>query len=79
MPRYFFHVMDGHASIDAEGTELNGIREARAQAVQTAGQILCEKGARFWDGTEWRMTVCNASGATLFSIDFSARAYGEQA
>jgi hypothetical protein len=43
MPRYFFHVMDGHASIDAEGTELNGIREARAQAVQTAGQILSEK------------------------------------
>jgi len=79
MPRYFFHVMDGRASIDAEGTDLPGLREARAQAIETAGQILRDNGARFWDGTEWHMTVCDVSGTTVFSLNFSAQDYAQEA
>jgi hypothetical protein len=45
MPRYFFHVMDGHASIDAEGTELNGIREARSSGPNRRADPLRERGS----------------------------------
>jgi len=37
MPRYFFHVIDGREILDHEGTELSGLREARAEAIRTAG------------------------------------------
>jgi hypothetical protein len=76
MPRYYFHVMDGHASIDREGLELEGLAQARAQAVQTAGEIIRDSGARFWNGTEWLMTVCDSVGTTVFSLRFTARDYG---
>ncbi len=32
MPRYFFHVHDGHEIRDEDGTELADLAEARAQA-----------------------------------------------
>ena len=48
MPRYFFHVMDGRASIDREGTELAGIDEARSEAIRTAGEILRQDSAGIW-------------------------------
>ena len=34
MPRYFFHVIDGREIIDNEGTELPGLKEARAEAIR---------------------------------------------
>jgi hypothetical protein len=37
MPRYFFHVIDGREILDYEGTELSDLREARAEAIRTAG------------------------------------------
>jgi hypothetical protein len=33
MPRYFFHVHDGTASRDTEGTELRDIYTAQAEAI----------------------------------------------
>lgn len=73
VPRYFFHVMDGRASIDHEGTELAGIAEARAEAVRTAGEILRHDIADLWSGHPWQMTVADDTGVTKFTLRFSAR------
>jgi hypothetical protein len=72
MPRYFFHVMDGYSDRDAEGTELPDIYAAQHQAVRTSGEILREMGAKFWDGTEWKLEVADEHGQTLFILRFSA-------
>jgi hypothetical protein len=73
MPRYFFHVMDGRASIDREGTELAGLAEARAEAVRTAGEILRPDSAGVWSGHPWQMTIADDTGKTKFTLRFSAR------
>jgi hypothetical protein len=57
MPRYYFHVVDGHNITDNEGTEFPNLRHARAEAIRLAGAILRDEGDTFWDGTEWHMNV----------------------
>jgi hypothetical protein len=79
MPRYFFHVVDGRDIIDTDGTELSGLREARAEAIRTAGAILRDEGDRFWDGTEWEMNVTDASGQSVLKLRFSADNQGIEA
>ena len=43
MPRYFFHLHDGVDLPDHEGTVLPGAREAKIQALSTAGEIVRDK------------------------------------
>ena len=76
MPRYFFHVIDGRDIIDRDGTELSGLREARAEAIRTAGTILRDEGDEFWNGTEWHMNVTDAAGQSVLKLRFSADAQG---
>ncbi len=76
MPRYFFHVNDGEASPDTEGTVLADAAAAHAQAVTTAGAMLKDEGERLWDGGEWRMTVIDEAGQTVCDLHFSARCPG---
>ena len=72
MPRYFFHVIDGFSTRDADGTELPDIHAAQGQAVTLAGEILREMGTTFWNGTEWRMEVADERNRILFTLRFSA-------
>ena len=76
MSRYFFHVMDGRASVDTEGTEFSTLNEARAQALHTAGMILRDQDASSFKSTEWHMTVADEAGDTVFSLRFSANSHG---
>ena len=72
MPRYFFHVYDGYTSVDDEGTELPDVYTAQAEAICMSGEILRDMGAKFWDGTEWRMEVADERSQILFVLHFSA-------
>jgi hypothetical protein len=72
MPRYFFHVIDGHNIIDNEGTEFPNLRHARAEAIRLAGAILRDEGDTFWDGTEWHMNVTDVAGQSVLKLRFSA-------
>jgi hypothetical protein len=72
MPRYFFHINDGKDCPDTEGTVLADAATAHAQAVETAGAMLKDKGKRLWDGAEWRMTVIDGAGQTVCDLHFSA-------
>ena len=76
MSRYYFHVMDGHAAIDTEGTELPDPHAARLEAVRTAGSILASGEANgMLAETPWNMTVVDESSRTVFTLAFQARKY----
>ena len=72
MPRYFFHLRDGHEQLDHDGTVLSGPDEARKMAVINSGEILKESGAKFWTGTAWRLWVTDEAGDTLCALRFTA-------
>jgi hypothetical protein len=72
MPRYFFHVIDGHDIIDNEGSEMSSLKEARTEAIRLAGSILRDEGDTFWNGTEWHMNVTDAAGQSVLKLRFSA-------
>ena len=72
MPRYFFHVTDGHSERDTEGTELPDIYTAQDQAIRTSGELLRDMGGEFWNGTEWKLEVTDEQGRILLTLRFSA-------
>jgi hypothetical protein len=72
MPRYFFHVYDGTASRDTEGTELRDIYTAQAEAIHLSGAVLRDMGAKFWNSTGWSLEVADERGCVLFVLRFSA-------
>lgn len=72
MPRYFFHIMDGTAVRDEDGTELPDVYTAQAEAIRLSGEVLRDLGGRFWDGTAWRLEVEDERARVLFVLHFSA-------
>jgi hypothetical protein len=77
MPPYFYHVMDGHALVDTEWTELADLADARSRAINTAGKVLSEMDREFrGDHREWTMTVADSAGLVVFSLRFSADDHG---
>jgi len=77
MPRYFFHVTNGRATLDAEETELADMDAVRAEAVRTAGEILSSEDARLFCTHDWQMTVADERGKTVFSLRFETEEYDQ--
>ena len=63
MPRYVFHLEGSQLA-----SELPGPDEARLAAVISAGEMLRDVSARFWNGPEWRMQVTDEQGETICEI-----------
>jgi hypothetical protein len=74
MPKYFFHICDGHMLIDSDGTLLSCEEDARAHAVTVAGELLRDAGKKRWAGTDWRLWVTREAGDVLFTLVFSVMA-----
>ena len=72
MPRYFFDVQDGKSFPDYDGCELPDLDAARIEAVRLLGGMLRDEAETFWQGEDWRMSVCDADRMMLFSIQFMA-------
>lgn len=70
MPRYFFHIEDGSHVQDDVGVELDGLTEAKCEAVRLAGQSICDAAGHFWDREEWKLIASDEKGLTLFVLDF---------
>jgi hypothetical protein len=68
MPKYHFNVDDGQAPIPCAGAELKNLAEAKCEAVKMMGQLICDAGGAFWDRSEWRMTVTDEAGLSLFEL-----------
>jgi hypothetical protein len=71
VPRFFFNVYDGFAVLDADGTELLGLQEARSKAIEYAGALLKDDSKRLALGEDWRMEVTDERQLVLFRIDFT--------
>lgn len=72
MPRYFFDVQDGKSFPDHDGCELPDLDAARIEAVRLLGGMLRDEAETFWDGDDWRMSVCGVDRMELFTIQFMA-------
>ena len=72
MPRYFFHVIDGHEMPDTVGTVLAGEAEARAEAIVVSGEMLKDLGGAFWNNGEWQVRVEDEAGNKVCALTFSA-------
>src|SRR5690348_8784452 len=72
MPRYFFHVHDGAAIRDEEGTQLPDSIAARTEAVKLSAALLAERAEAFWNDDEWSLEVADETGLVLFSLTFYA-------
>ena len=72
VPRFFFDVHDGVSSPDAEGIDLPDLRCAQVEAVRLAGAVLIHDVEQFWRAARWSVTVREAGGRRLFSIDVVA-------
>ena len=66
--RCYFHLVNGSEEIrDREGLEVADLDQAHAEALETLHALAREdEAAAAWAG--WRLDVCDASGALLFSI-----------
>jgi hypothetical protein len=72
VPRYFFHVRDEKDIPDKEGAMFANDKEARAQAIATAGLILKDESAKFRGGyNEWSMTVLDEAGRKVCGLRFT--------
>jgi hypothetical protein len=71
VPRFYFNIEDGKKIEDHEGTELPDVAAARTESIALAGALL-KDAARYWDGTDWRMTVTDDTGVVVFMLRFSA-------
>ena len=74
MPRYFFHVQDGHDMPDDEGTVLADADAARVVAVVTAGELIRDHAQAFWTHGDWQMHVVDEQGATVCELRFASLA-----
>lgn len=73
MPRFYFHVIDGQAIIDGEGTELPNVDAARLHAVAIATSLL--KGTiDAWPSEHgWQIIVADTSRTVIATLAFGVK------
>jgi hypothetical protein len=69
--RYYFHLHDGAFVADRAGVELPDWQSASDHAVVRAGEVISERGAKFWKGEHLRIVVTDAVGTALFELRLS--------
>lgn len=72
MPRYYFHVVNGHFMPDHRGAECASVDDAKAQAIVSAGQMLNDQGLTTWETGHWDMYVCDDQNKTILKLSFTA-------
>lgn len=77
MPRYFFHIQDGCFDPDTIGTVLPDIYAAHVAAVRTSGEMLRDKGLKFWDDGAWAMKVHDDADRPLFTLQVAIEEHGD--
>jgi hypothetical protein len=70
--RYLFRLTDGRVWSSPTEVELPTVEEARSWGLQTLTEILRDESMAVWDGTEWQITVTDASGRCVLRLNFSA-------
>ena len=61
--RFYFNSENDYGELDAEGTELSGLAEARNQAIKLLGEMLLDSEYDSpWNGRAWKIWVSDAPG-----------------
>ena len=68
MPRYQFHVIDGHDHIDPQVVEFRDHDTMRIDAIRYAGQCLADLSLEPGDGHDWTMRVSDTDDRTMLKI-----------
>lgn len=71
MPRYFFHIADGHYIPDHVGMVLPDDEAARREAMTASTAIVADLGVRFWKSPEWIVTVVDDVGRQVVRLKLS--------
>lgn len=75
MARYFFHIRTNCRFTDREGMELDDNSAARHEAIRTAGEMMRDGGATFWQTRPWSVTVTDGAGRLILEIAMEGRAF----
>ena len=71
MPRYYFNVIAGDgAHKDLEGSDLLGLDQARAEAIEDARSLMSDAIIRGEDISSRRLEICDDDGEVLFTVPF---------
>lgn len=70
MQRYFFHTNNPLERMvqDDEGLIFPDLQTAKREAVQYAGELLCDVAEHFWDNADFELTVTDGRGLILFTM-----------
>ena len=71
MPRYFFHIYDGDAFLDDEGTVLPDLQQAKETAFRAIIGFLKNHEESPTDAA-WRLDIVNQAGEVLLSLSLDA-------
>ncbi len=69
MPRYFFHVIDGDADRDLEGSELPNLKAAKREAQRCVGTMMSDAALISDPPDEWNVEVADSAGLVLFRVN----------
>ena len=69
MPRYFFHIYDGQAFRDHEGTVLPNLQKAKEQATRAVAGALRDRTSSESPVQEWCMDVVDGTGKVLLRLE----------
>jgi hypothetical protein len=72
MPMFYFHTEDGEPLADTEGSDLADVEAAKDAAVQILVETLRGNSRLFWRDEGFSVTVADATGLTLFTLQVSA-------
>jgi hypothetical protein len=75
MPRFYFHVDDGHLIPDRDGFVLPDLQAARAEAIAAAGEMIRDLRGKL-SAPGWRMDVTDDAGRPVLTLRFSAEEHG---
>jgi hypothetical protein len=68
LPRYHFNIEDGADGANPDGIELESLARAKCEGVKLAGQAICDAAGTFWNQAQWKMTVTDDTGLSLFEL-----------
>jgi len=71
MPRYFFHQRRPLGLLlDPEGSDLSSVDAARAEAIESARELMSESLSAGWDISERSFEVVDENDQTVFILSF---------
>ena len=70
--RYFFHVEHTKVLKDNLGSEHRDLESAKRHAVNLVSDMLAREPQTFWDADQFRVTVAEAGGLVLFTVEVIA-------